>query len=461
MKQGNKSKFGRPYIETYYRDTLVSNVERPSLNEKVETEICVIGGGLAGLSTALGLVEKGKKVTLIEANRIGWGASGRNGGFVAKGYSSGHESLVKRVGLEDAQAFHKLAIKARSNIYNRIKDYNIECGPVRRGVLGVSWNDDSYVRDHIEFMDKNFDVTLQYWPTEKVRDVCKTDQYFDGYFADEDFQFHPLNYVHGLARVIEEKGATIYEGTRALKIEDKTTGNGYIVKTPNGGEVTCDQVVLCCSIHVNGLNKKLHYSAFPVYTYVMVTNPLPEELLNSALNTQYAVFDNRYAQDYYRRLPDNRILWGGRVSVQGVPENLAQIMTDDLLKIYPQLKGVVKPEYAWGGKLCYAPHKMPQIGQMKPGYWYNTCFGGHGLVPTAVGGDVVSSAITDGDERYKLFARFSKPNFAGGPISPYVAQSVYYMWRARDVMKSIKHKKSVSLSCPFGRKKKKDKKEAA
>ncbi|MCI5061181.1 MAG: FAD-binding oxidoreductase [Alphaproteobacteria bacterium] len=453
MTQGKKQRFGRPYIETYYRDTLVSNVERPSLEGQEKTEICVIGGGLAGLSTALGLVEKGKKVTLIESNRIGWGASGRNGGFVAKGYSASHERLVKKVGLERAQDLHRLAIKARSDIYNRIEEYNIECEPVRRGVLGVSWNQGRDVRDHIEFMDKNFDVTLEYWSKDKVREACQTTQYHDGYFADEDFQFHPLNYVHGLARIIEEKGGVIYEGTRAEKVEEKAlgTGQGYIVRTPQGS-IECDQVVLCCSIYINGISQKLKYASFPVYTYVMVTKPIPEELLENSLNTEYAVFDNRYAQDYYRRLPDNRILWGGRVSVKGVPENLAQIMTDDLIKIYPQLQDVVEPEYAWGGKLCYAPHKMPQIGQMKPGYWYNTCFGGHGLVPTAVGGDVVSSAIANGDERYKLFAPFSKPNFAGGPISPYVAQSVYYLWRARDVMKSLKKRSCASVV---------DKKEAA
>ncbi len=421
------------YIETYYRDTLNTNNPRPSLEGDTDTEICVIGGGLAGLSTALGLVEKGKRVTLIESNRIGWGASGRNGGFVAKGYAGGYKQLVKKVGLPHTKELHKLATHGRSLIKKRIDKYNIDCGPVRHGVLGVSWNNHpEAVKDYIEFMRNDLNAPLEFWSTEQVRELCKTDRYYDGFYSPEDYQFHPLNYVHGLAKAIEDQGGVIYEATKAEKIDERSDG-GYIVNTANG-KIKCDQVVLCCSIYVDDLNKKLKYAAFPVYTYVMVTKPIDPQLLDSALNTEYCIFDNRYAQDYYRRLPDNRIMWGGRVSIKGVPKNLAEIMVRDLLKVYPQLEGAVESEYAWGGSLCYAPHKMPQIGQLKPGYWYNTCFGGHGLVPTSVGGDVVSSAIANGDERYKLFEPFSKLNFAGGPLSPYVAQTVYYAWRARDIM---------------------------
>lgn len=425
-----------PYIETYYRDTLHSNQARPPLGEDIDTEICVIGGGLAGLSTAVGLVEKGKRTTLIEANRIGWGASGRNGGFVAKGYAAGYRQLEKKVGLAHTKALHKLATHGRALIKDKIKKYNIDCGPVRQGVLGVSWNNHPQkVQDYIDWMRTELNAPLEFWSTEKIRDLCKTEQYFDGFYSPEDYQFHPLNYVHGLADAIEAQGGKIYEATRAIKIDERPDG-GYIVHTAQG-RIKCDQVVLCCSIYVDNLDKKLKYASFPVYTFVMVTKPIEESRLNAALNTDYAIFDNRYAQDYYRRLPDNRILWGGRVSVSGVPENLAAIMLKDLLKVYPQLEGAVEAEYAWGGSLCYAPHKMPQIGQLKPGYWYNTCFGGHGLVPTSVGGDVVSSAIGEGDERYKLFEPFSKLWFAGGALSPYIAQSVYYLWRARDVLISL------------------------
>ena len=426
------------YIDTYYRDTLHTDTPRPALEGEQQTDICVIGGGLAGLSTALGLVEKNKKTILLEANRIGWGASGRNGGFVAKGYAQGYRQLVEAVGLPHTKELHKLATQGRALIRERIEKYKIDCGPVINGVLGVSWNKSPQaVHEYIDFMREELNAPLEFWTEEQVRDVCKTERYHEGFYSPEDYQFHPLNYVHGLAGAIESHGGRIFERTKALRIEEK--GSGYIVHTPQG-RITCNQIVLSCSIYIDGaLSKKLKYAAFPVYTYVMVTTPIPEELLDQALATRYAIFDNRFAQDYYRRLDDGRILWGGRVSVSGTPENLAEIMLRDLLKVYPQLEGQVQADYAWGGELCYAPHKMPQIGQLQPGLWYNTCFGGHGLVPTSVGGDVVSSAIAQGDERYKLFEPFSHLWFAGGPLSPYIAQSVYYLWRLRDVLRGLKN----------------------
>jgi len=294
------------YIETYYRDTLNTNNQRPSLEGDADTEICVIGGGLAGLSTALGLVEKGKRVILVEANRIGWGASGRNGGYIAKGYAQGYKQLMKMVGLEHTKELHKLSTHGRALIKEKIQKYDIDCGPVKNGVLGVSWNNkpDS-VKEYIEWMRKDLNAPLEYWPTEKVREACKTERYYAGFYSPEDYQFHPLNYIHGIAQAIEEQGGTIYEATKAEKIDERPDG-GYVVNTAKG-KIKCDQVVLCCSIYVDDLNKKLKYAAFPVYTYVMVTKPIDPQLLDTALATDYAIFDNRYAQDYYRRLPDNRV----------------------------------------------------------------------------------------------------------------------------------------------------------
>ncbi|WP_435641593.1 NAD(P)/FAD-dependent oxidoreductase [Micavibrio aeruginosavorus] len=419
------------YIDTYYRDTMQGARAYDPLVDTVQADVCVIGGGLAGLNTALGLVERGRGAVVIEAARIGWGASGRNGGFVAKGYACDLAKLKKKVGLDHARALVNLTKDARAMIKTRINDLNIPCGPLRPGVLTVSWKDNpDAVRAIVDDMNNSYDLGFEFWGTDKVRSQCHTDKYFDGVYSPGDFQFHPLTYVQGLANNIVERGGKIYEGSKATKITQMPSGR-WRIEVGSGGVVEAEHVVLCCSIYVNGLDKRLRNAAFPVRTFVMVTEPVDPADLKTSIDTEHAIYDMRFASDYYRVLPDNRIMWGGRVSVGRDPAKIAELLHGDMLKVYPQLRGRVKAEYGWSGDLCYAPHKMPQIGQLAPNYWYATCFGGHGLAPTTVGGEMIAGAIADKDDRYKLFSPFGL-NFAGGPLAPYIAQSVYWWWRARD-----------------------------
>ncbi len=418
-------------IDTYYTRTLVDPPEYKALTGIDHADVCVIGGGLAGLNTALGLLERGRNAVVLEAGRVGSGASGRNGGFVAKGYSAGEARLAEKLGEGHARSLIALSRSGRALIRQRIENYAIECGPVIDGVLTVSWKDKPCaLQEKAKLLNGRFALDLEFWPRERVREHCRTDRYYDGLFSPGDFQFHPLNYVHGLSRAIEAKGGQIHENSRALRIE-KTAG-GYIVHTA-GGHVRAKQVVLCCSIDVDDLDRRLARAAFSILTFIMVTDPVDPALLAQSINTRHAIYDMRFSSDYYRVLPDNRILWGGRVALRDQPDAIAGLLLGDLLKVYPQLEGRVRADMAWSGRLCYAPHKMPQIGQLEEGYWYCTCFGGHGLVPTTVGGEAIAAAIAEGSDPYKLFAPFGL-DYAGGRLGPYIAQSVYYWWRLRDVL---------------------------
>ncbi|QQG36277.1 MAG: FAD-binding oxidoreductase [Micavibrio aeruginosavorus] len=424
------------YIDTYYSRTLNDQGSFPALEGEADCDVCIVGAGLAGINTAYGLSERGQKnIVVIDEHRIGWGASGRNGGFVAKGYSAGEAELAARLGLETAQKLVGLTQRGRQIIRDRIERHQIDCGPLTPGVLTVSWRDRPGVfAAKVEEANRNFSLGLEYWPTEKVREHCRTARYFDGVFSPHDFQFHSLRYAHGLARVVRERGGKIFENTKAMSIAKE--GSCWLVKTPQGA-VRTKVVVVCCSIYAQGLEPRLERASFPVQTYVMVTEPLDPSDLSASINTSHAIYDTRFASDYYRVLPDRRIMWGGRVGLWAEPLDLSTLMFRDLLKVYPQLAGKTKPQMAWSGLLCYAPHKMPQIGELAPGYWYNTGFGGHGLVPTTVGGEVVAAAIAGQDQTYKLFEPFGL-GYAGGKLGRYVAQMVYWGWRARDVLDGLK-----------------------
>ena len=419
------------YIDTYYTRTLAEDHPRASLQGDADCDVCIIGGGLAGINTAFGLTERGQNnVVVIDQHRIGWGASSRNGGFVAKGYSAGEDELVDRLGLDTARRLVNLTKNGRQMIRDRIGKYEIDCGPLTPGVLTVSWQSNpGAFAEKIKQANDTLDLGLEYWPTEKVRAHCKTKRYFDGIFSPQDFQFHSLRYIHGLAGLIEQRGGKIFENSKAVSI--RKDGHGWRVTTPQGS-IKAQKIVVCCSIYSEGLDARLERAAFPVQTYVMVTEPVAQADLNESINTSHAIYDTRFASDYYRVLPDRRIMWGGRVQLWGNPHDLAGLMFKDMLKVYPQLAGKTKPQIAWSGLMCYAPHKMPQIGEIEPGYWYNMGFGGHGLVPTTVGGEVVAAALAGDDQTYKLFEPFGL-GYAGGKMGRYAAQMIYWWWRLRDM----------------------------
>lgn len=420
------------YIDTYYTRT-VDDLESAyaPLRADVDCDVCVIGGGLAGINAAFGLMLRGQSVVLMDANRIGWGASGRNGGFVARGYAADHTEIAKRVGLAHARALVDLTRDARQLIRDRMTEFSIDAGPLKPGVLTVSWKDDpGDIQKYVAAANHDFDAGLEYWPTERVREHCKTDKYFQGFYSPHDYQFHSLRYLHGLARVMAGRGVRIHEQTPALQCE--RVAQGWRVRTP-GGVVTARHIVMSCAMDSHGLNKRIERSAFPVRTYVMVTTPLSDDDLQQSINTPHAMYDTRFTSDYYRVLPDNRVMWGGRVALWAKPDDIAGLLLRDMLKVYPQLTGKVRAELAWSGTMCYAPHKMPQLGELEPGFWYCTAFGGHGLVPTTVGGEAIADAICGNRKTLDLFAPFGL-SYAGGKLGRYAAQMVYWWWRLRDII---------------------------
>ena len=420
------------YVDSYYASTANDGGVRPTLDGAIEAEVCVVGGGLAGLSTALGLAERGVSVVLLEARRAGWGASGRNGGFVSGGFSKDLLSLEKQLGREHALRIHGLSWDAVSLIRKRIETYAIDCGPIVDGIVRASWFDDAdELKRERDYMADVAGIEEEFWPREKLGEMLISERYYDGLFNPRGLQFHPLNYSLGVAAAAELKGARIFEGAPAIGHD--LEGATKTIRTEHG-EVQAKTVVMTCGGYIAGLHRKLSGAIVPVATYVAVTEPLGNRL-QSAIRIPYAIHDNRFALDYYRPLHDTRILWGGRVSVrQSDPPDLAGLMRGDLLKVYPQLEGV-KMETAWGGLMSYAAHKMPQIGEVTPGVWHAMGFGGQGMNTTTMAGELIAAAIAEDDDSYRLFAPFGLTP-TGGPLGAAAAQLTYWYYGLRDALKA-------------------------
>ena len=422
------------YTHSYYAQTINASVHRERLQGDVSADVCVIGGGFSGLSTALGLAERGKRVVLLEQNKVGWGASGRNGGFVGAGFSLGAEQIIDKVGLADARELYQLSRDGVSLIRERVKKYGIDCPPNEPGALRPSRFDrPDALKRHRDFMQSSFGERSEFWSRERVRESLVTERYYDALFTADTFQFHPLNYCLGLARAAEALGVVIAENSAVTEL---SVGSAEHFVRTDSSEVRAPNIVVTCGGYLNNLVPRLRRAIIPIATYVIATEPLGEERMRESIRVPYSVADDKFAEDYYRRLPDTRIMWGGRISVRkSRPPDLSQLMLRDLLRIYPQLRGI-EVESAWHGLMSYAVHKMPQVGQLEPGIWYAMGFGGHGTNTTAMAGELLSAAISEGDDRFKLLSPFGLTP-TGGPIGAAAAQTTYWYYQARDVLRGV------------------------
>ena len=415
--------------DSYYRATARAVAPRAPLQGRREARVCIVGGGFAGMATALGLVERGERdVVVLEARRIAYGASGRNGGFVFGGYSRGEDALLRELGPGKARAMYRGTLEAVERIRARIDRYGIACDRVDGGVLWANWfKDPDVLRARQRLLADHFDANWQWVSRATLRERVLSERYSDALFEPRAFHFHPLNYALGVADASEAQGAVLHEDTPALALE--RDGGGWRVRTP-GGDVRAAQVVLACGGYLAGLRRDVDAAVLPIATYVMVTEPLGARL-QAAVSTRAAVYDTRFAFDYYRALPDTRLLWGGRISIRNrSPAAVKALLYRDLLKVYPQLRGV-RIDYAWSGLMSYARHEMPQVGRIDEGLWLAQAFGGHGVAPTTFAGELVAAGLAEGDQRWRELGDYGLVS-AFKPAGFIAAQLGYWWAEFRD-----------------------------
>lgn len=411
------------YTPTWYTATMVPASARPPLTYDLDVDVCVIGAGLAGLTTAREIARRGWSVAVLESGRVAGSASGRNDGFVLPGFAGSMDRLVSRVGLDHAKALWALSEMGLKYIRTTIAEARMPGVAPIAGWLRVSKTDnDEEILDDAQLYAGEFGTDVELWPTERVRDVLRTDHYFHALHLPRAFHIHPLNYALGLAELAEAEGARIFEDTPALQID--VEGVRKRVVTPTG-RVRAPHIVLACSVHLGSLAPRMAATLVPIWSYTITTAPLGPRLAQ-AITYRGGVTDTELANNHYRVVGNDRLLWSGHTTTwEADPKRYAHRLKADMLALYPQL-GEVEVEHVWSGVLGNALHRMPQIGEVSGGLWLASAFGGHGLNTTAMAGNILAQAIVEGDDTWRLFAPFELV-WAGGGLGR-AAMQVFYWW---------------------------------
>ncbi len=416
------------YPASWYAATRDASADRPPLAARIEADVAVVSGGFAGLHSARLLALQGKRVALVERHRIGWGASGRNGGFVGAGFAERSGALIDRLGLEHTRRLYAQSQRGVALVREAVDGLGRPDIRMGTGKLSVSrTNQGPGFTDRTRALADTLGATFEPWDTSRVRALLDTSRYHQGIHDPSSFHIHPLNFALALAADVEARGGTIHEGTEATGLSRE--GSTWRLQTPRG-EIAASHIVLAGNADLGRVQPRIARAVLPVATYVAVTEKIGPRLAE-AIRWAGAISDTRRAGDYYRVIDGDRLLWGGRITTDTrEPPRLREMMRGDILSVYPQL-GDIRIEYAWPGIMGYAPHKMPQVGEIQPGLWICSAFGGHGLAQTAAGADAVAAGILGDDSRWRLFAPFGT-RWAGGPFGQAATQLAYWSLQARD-----------------------------
>lgn len=408
---------------TWYEATRIARPDHARLGFDLDVDVCVVGGGLAGLTTAREIAQRGWSVAVLEGGRIADAASGRNTGFVLPGFSEDIDAMVERIGLDHTKQLWALSEQGVDYVRRTIADNDLPGVDPVPGWLHVQQTDHpDRVRAEVERL-RWIGADVEMWPTEKVRAELSSKRYFSAVHCRNAFHIHPLNYALGLARLATDAGCRIFEETPALSIDP--AGVRKRIDTPNG-RVRATHVVLAGNVQLGNLMPSLAVTLLPVTTYVMVTEPLGERL-EKFVRYRGAVSDTDRADNHYRIVGGDRLMWSGRIRVwQADAAGFARTLAADVDRKFPGL-GPVKVAQIWSGTLGRTIHRMPQIGAMAEGVWVASGFAGHGLNTTAMAGELIARGIVEGDDTWRLFAPYELV-WAGGRTGAAVAQGLYW-WR--------------------------------
>ncbi|GGO76670.1 hypothetical protein GCM10011348_04430 [Marinobacterium nitratireducens] len=399
------------HTSSYYAASANDTRLRPALTGHESADVCVIGAGFTGLSSALHLAQKGYRVRVLEANRIGFGASGRNGGQIVHSYSRDLDFIEQHYGSDTARAMGQMAFEGGRVIRDFVARYDIQCDLKDGGIFAACT--DKQMRE-LEAKKRLWEAhgheQLELLDETGIRGRVGTNRYVGGLIDHSGGHFHPLNLVLGEAAALESLGGVIYEDSAVERVEE---GDKVRLHTANGS-VTADFVVVAGNAYLGGLIPQLASRSMPCGTQVITTEPLSPETQRSLLPRDNCVEDCNYLLDYFRLSGDGRLIYGGGVTYGARdPSRIEDLIRPNMLKTFPELQGV-KVDYAWTGNFLLTLMRLPQFGRIGSNIYYAQGYSGHGIASTHLAGRLISEAISGQAERFDVFAGLPQMPFPGG-----------------------------------------------
>ena len=396
------------HAKSYYAASSNFETNYPILEGDLSVDVVIIGGGVSGVSTAVELCEKGYEVALVDANRISWGASGRNGGQLQGGLGHNPAAFRGTIGDAGVNEIYAMGEECVDIVTERIKKYNIDCD-LKWGYVEVALRP-RHLRYYEEWAKEDGKLVLL--DKEALKAYVNSETYLGGYYKPDWGHLHPLNLCIGEAKAAEEMGAMIFERS---PVESITYGKSPVVHTPNGS-ITAGHVIICGNAYLGSLVKHLDDRILPATSCIVATEPLTEEQVAACLPGDVAVCDTRTALDYYRLSADKRLLFGGLSNYSGLePRNVEEIMRQKMNHVFPALEQV-KLDYTWSGQMGISFRRMPQMGRLEGNVLYAGGYSGHGVAPTHVLGKTLADAVTGNTKRFDYLASINHWKWPGGKL---------------------------------------------
>lgn len=418
--------------DSYFAATAHSYPPCPTLEGEREVDVCVVGGGFSGVSAALSLVERGYRVALLEANRIGFGASGRNGGQIGSGLRKGVRETERLVGRDNARALWDMCEEAKTIIAERIQRFDIACD-YRPGNLLASTRERFLpgLAAEAEHLDKHYGYSgYRMLDRQQIREVVASDAYCGGRMDTGGGHMHPLNYLLGVAAAARSLGVDMFENSRVVEIR---WSDPCIARTA-GGQIRSRYVLLCGNAYLGKLVPGIGGKIMPIVNHVLATAPLGEAKAKALISNDCCVHSTKFVVDYFRLSADRRLLFGGGETYtdREIPD-IRNFVRRYMLAVFPQLAKVAI-DYAWSGRLAITMNRLPHFGRIGRNGFYVQGFSGHGVALAQLAGRLMAEAVAGDAERFDLFAKLKHQTFPGGTLlrKPLlVLGMLYYSMRDR------------------------------